>query len=283
MRVSVGGPPGGARQTARAVTTLIKNSGWSIDAVGHGTAASRRKIRLEWLVEDKTDCILVPGILPSQNLAKEISLTAVLPRESPRMCLLTVSGLSRTTVNNPTGLDSHATVGVSSSGQHSQLAAIRPDLDVVEISSDTRPGRLMRKMNFDAVLVPIKSLGPSDRKAFAVIELGFEFMLPPPGLGTTVIFTRTDDPLGTLLNSLDDRGARSCLTAERLLAESFDRSSGLACLATIDVGGGIRLQATLPREAPDPRSALVRVAASAPTPEAAARSCQFALEESLKG
>lgn len=279
VRMSVGGSSADIRQTARAVKTLIKDSGWTVEIVDRGDPEAYFEARSAALIKGTTDCILVPGIMPSQTLAEGISLTAVLPRQSPRMCLLTVSGLTRPTVTNPTGLDRHAIVGVPSSGQYSQLAAIGPDLHLVEISSATRPEQLLRKRKFDAVLVAHQALGVSERKNFDLIELCLEIMLPPPGLGTAVILTRTDDPLGTLLKSLDDQDARSCLMAERLLADTLGRPAGLACLATIDTDGSIRLQATLPREALDPRSALVRVGASAPTPEAVARSCRFALEE----
>lgn len=275
VRLSVKGPPAIVRPAARAVAALLGNTGRRVEIIDDGSP----KIGQVGLVEGTTDCLVVHG---SQELAEGICLTAVLPRPLHRMCLLAVSGLTRPTVTNPTGLDSHAVVGVASSGQRSQMAAICPDLDLVEISTDTAPVKTMRGHRFDAILVPPDALGASDRKTFDLMELGPEIMLPPPGLGTPVILTRNDDTLGTLLKSLDDRDARACLAAEHLLAEALDRPAGLACLATIDARGGIRLQATLPREASEPRSALVRVAVSAPDPETAAQSCRFALEESLR-
>lgn len=283
VRLSVGKRPARVRQTARAIARLIEHSGLSVEIVDRGSTAPWFKATSSDLVEGTTDCILVPGNMLSEDLAKGINLDAVLARDSSQMGLLAISGLTHPTLTNPIGLDCHATVGVSSFGQQSQLSAICPDLNIVEVSSGTAPRLLLKKCKVDAVLVPVGAISTSDRKAFELIELGPEVMLPPPGLGSTVILTRTGDPLGRLLKSLDDPETRSCLIAERMLADALGRPPALACLATIDTDGAIRLQATLPGKAQDPRSALARVGASAPTPEAAARSCRFALEECLKG
>ncbi len=282
VRLSVAAPPTGGQRNEQAAATLIEGSGFIVEIDDHGTTAPLFEALQASLVEGMTDCVLVPGGILPQSLADGISLVAVLPRESAHMCLLTAPGASSPTLTNPTGLDPGAAVGVPFLGQQSQLLALCPDLDIVEIPQGEAPGPALRNRMLDAALIPAHEIDDSDLEVLDLFELGPEIMLPPPCEGTTVIIARTSDPLGEKLKSLDDPETRRCLAAERMLADALDRPAGLACLATVEADGAIRLQATLAGVAPDPRSALARVGAAASTPEAAAKLCAFALQECVR-
>lgn len=281
IRMSVARSPARRLRYERAVATLIEGSGFSVEIEDHGTTNPLFETLQESLVEGTTDYVLLPsGMLP-QSLADGISLAAVFPRESARMCLLAAPGASSPTLTNPTGLNPGAAVGVLSLGQQSQLLALCPDLDIVKISQGEATGPALRNRILDAALIPAHEINNSDLEDLDLFELGEEIMLPPPGEGITVIVTRTSDPLGKKLKSLDDSDTRRCLAAEQMLADALGRPAGLADLATVEADGAIRLQATLAGDASDPRLALARVGVVAPTPEAAAELCRFALEECL--
>lgn len=262
--------------------TLFERAGFDVQRDRHGPSASSFETQQQLLSEGTIDCILAPGEMLRQDLASGVSSAAVLPRLSARLGLLAPLGKLHSTPDNPTGLTPGATVTVPSLGQQCQLLALRPDLNVVKMPRDGDPRPALRNRTLDAALIPAKSIDSSRLEYFELIELGEEIMLPPPGAGTMVLVVRSGDPLGESLASLDDPKTRRCLSAELSLANGLGRPAGLADLATQEIDGSIRLQATLAGDAPDPRSALARVGAVASTPETAAKLCRFALEECLR-
>lgn len=261
--------------------TLFEKAGFDLLDDNREPSASRFEDQLRRLAEESTDCILASAELLRHDMTDGFSLSAVLPRQSARLCLVAALGNLHPTPANVIGLEPGATVAVASPAQQSQLLALWPGLKVVENSQYQSPISALRAHALDAIVVPAHEITISDPEALDVIELGEEVMLPRPGEGTTVIITRASDPLGETLKSLDHPETRRCLAAERTLAGALGRPVGLACLATVAPDGGIRLQATLAGDAPDPRLALARVGAVAATPEAAAELCFFAMEECL--
>lgn len=232
------------------------------------------------LFEQKTDCILLPGTMLPRVLADGSTLAAVLPRRSARMCLIGLPTTLNPTPGNPIGLLPTATVAVPSVAQRMQILALNPDFTVSDrvIPLDTL-GAVLRKGTYHAVLLASDDCNDLDLDGMAVVTLGPEIMLPMPGSGTSVILGRTNDPLCEVLAALNDVRSHQCFSAERALAEALEWPAELSCFATPETDGGIRLQATISREAPDPRSALVRVGTVASTPETAAKLCFFALQE----
>jgi len=262
---------------------MFKRVGFDVLRDGRGPSISSFDLQLQRLADETTDCILASGAMFRQDMAGGFSLSAVLPRQSGGISLVAALGALHSTPANPLGLEPGATLAIPSLGQESQLLALRPDLEIVKPDC---PLSALRAHTLGAIVVPtheINSHGPESLQGLEAVELGLEIMLPPPGEGTTIVVTRTGDPLGDRLKSLDDTGTRRCLTAEISLADALGRPADLACLATEEADGAIRLQATLAGDAPDPRSALARVGVVAATPEAAAELCRFALEECLTG
>ncbi len=261
--------------------TLFTRAGFDLLENDREPSTSRFGDQLRGLAEETIDCILASAELFPHDMTDGFSVSAVLPRQSARLCLVAALGNLHPTPANAIGLEPGATVGVASPAQQSQLLALCPGLKIVENLQDQSPISALRAHALDAIVVPAHEINISDPEALDLIELGEEVMLPRPGEGTTVIVTRTGDPLGETLKSLDHPETRRCLAAERMLADALGRPVGLACLATVAPDGGIRLQATLAGDAPEPRLALARVGAVAATPEAAAKLCSFAMEECL--
>ncbi len=259
--------------------TLFERAGFDVQRERRGPSASWFETQQQRLSKGTIDCILTEAGMLRQDVAPGAVPAAVLPRQSARLCLVAAPGKLHPTPANPTGLTPGATVGVPSLGQRSQLLALCSDLNVIEMPRDKDPLPAFRNQDLDAALIPVHSLDRSGLESFELVELGEEIMLPSPGAGTMVLVVRSGDPLGENLASLDDPKTRRCLSAELSLADALGRPAGLADLATQEIDGSIRLQATLAGDAPDPRSALARVGAVASTPEAAAELCRFALEE----
>lgn len=292
--MSVVWSPSGKGRNDLPPGAFVEQAGFTVRIDDRGPSASSFENLQAALVENTTDCILVPGEVAPQSLADGVSLAAVLPRRSARLCLVGAAGSLHPTPSNPIGLDPGAIVAAPSLGRQTQLLALCQNLMIVDRMPQAGSlASALRDQTLDAVLIPVDDVDRLEVGDLVLIELGPEIMLPPPGSGTTVIVARTGDPLGAVLASLDDPDTRRCLSAERSLAEALGRPAGLACLATPEADGAIRLQATMARmshqlppaagDASDPRSALVRVGAVASTPESAAELCLLALQECAPG
>lgn len=171
--------------------------------------------------------------LPTED-ETDVVLGAVCLREDVRDCLVARDGFLLADL--PKG----AVVGTSSLRRAAQLRALRPDLVVRSIRGnvDTRV-RKVHDREFDAALLAaagIRRLGLGD----AVTEwLEPEAILPAPGQGALAIQCRAaDDRMRSLLDAIDDPGARAATTAER----RFLQALGGGCAAP--VGAHARIVAT---------------------------------------
>ena len=145
------------------------------------------------------------------DVPAELHFPVMLPREDPRDCL--VSRRARTLAELPSG----AVVGTSSLRRRSQLHALRPDLQLVDLRGNvtTRLEKLARG-EFDAIVLAhagLKRLGLTQDVAalFATSDL-----LPAVGQGVIGIECRRGDGrVEALLAPLDDADAHDALLAER--------------------------------------------------------------------
>jgi hydroxymethylbilane synthase len=118
-----------------------------------------------------------------------------------------------------------AVVGTASLRRRSTLLALRPDLDVRELRGnvDTRLRRLAEG-NFDAIVLAqagLERLGRGGEGA----PIDAERFVPAPGQGCLVLEARADDEgVAEAAETLTDRDALTCLTAERALVQSLDAS-----------------------------------------------------------
>lgn len=202
-----------------------------------------------------------------------LRLGAVPPRADARDALVARGG--RTLAHLPSG----ARIGTGSPRRRTQLLALRPDLQVVDIRGnvDTRMARVRDAAaggDLDAVVLAMAGLTRLGRQAEVTQALDPDLVTPAPGQGALAIEVpvgATDDGPGGLeaaLRSLDDARTRAEVTAERALLATLEAgcSAPVGALArTTDTEPAtLQLQAVLARA----DGSLVRMSATAPITEA---------------
>lgn len=157
----------------------------------------------------------VPTRLPDGLL-----LAAVTEREDPRDVLILPPGGSGGLASLPAG----ARVGTSSLRRRAQLAALRPDLSILDLRGNlnTRLAKLDRG-DYDAIVLAaagVLRLGWMDRIA---AYLDPPSWLPAVGQGALAIVCRADraDVVGRL-RPLHDPRAAACTAAERALLRALE-------------------------------------------------------------
>ena len=167
-------------------------------------------------------------------------IAAVPRREDPRDALCAREGL--TLAELPAG----ARVGTGSPRRAAQLAARRPDLEIVEIRGnvETRLGRV--GADLDAVVLAyagLRRLGLQDRVSEV---LDTARMLPAAGQGALAVECRADraDLVATLAR-LDDPPTRLAVEAERALLARLEAgcTAPIGALAQSRDEAGLRLEA----------------------------------------
>jgi len=139
-----------------------------------------------------------------------------------------------------------AKVGTGSIRRQVQLAAVRPDVELVEIRGniDTRLGRVGE---LDAVVMAAAALDRLDLTPDVVDRLDVLTMLPQVGQGTLAIECRADDfaTIGALA-SIDMADAHRLLDAERAFLVELGGDCDLPAGAYAElIGGDVRLMAML--------------------------------------
>ncbi|MCU0283481.1 MAG: hydroxymethylbilane synthase [Candidatus Nanopelagicales bacterium] len=227
--------------------TTIGGAGVFVAAVREAVAAGRADLAVHSLKDLPT--------APDPRLR----LAAIPVREDPSDALV-ARGVG-TLAALPTG----ARVGTGSPRRRAQLAAARPDLQVVDLRGnvDTRiahvdgdPSRGIHA-DLDAVVLAaagLHRLGRTDRISGLLTHAE---MLPAPGQGALAVEVRAglaeEDPtagpaLLEALTGLDDPATRACVTAERALLAALEAgcSAPVGALAQLAPDGlTLRLQAVL--------------------------------------
>lgn len=168
--------------------------------------------------------------LPSE-LASDMTIGAFLPRADARDALVsTYRGLD--------AIPSGARVGTSSPRRQSQLRAVRPDLELLDIRGnvDTR----LRKLDagsYDALVLAaagLDRLGVDDPR---IQPLSIDIMLPAVGQGAIAVETRSDDTdIASLVTPLHDADTADAVAAERafLAATGGNCNTAVAAYAEVD-------------------------------------------------
>lgn len=170
------------------------------------------------------------------------------------------------------GLPWGAVVGTGSPRRSSQLRALRPDLETVELRGniDTRLDKVGRS-EVDAAVLAEAGLTRLGREDVIAQRFTVEEMVPAPGQGSLAVETRLGSEAEELVRAIDDPDLRDLATTERhLLAETgAGCRSSLGALAAREVDGSIRLDVFVEDER-GPRRAVLH-AADADQAVAAAR------------
>ena len=151
-------------------------------------------------------------------------LAGFLPRADARDVLIARNGGTLTT------LAAGARVGTGSPRRAAQLAAVRPDLVVVEIRGnvDTRLRKLAQGA-VDALVLAAAGLERLGRLDEGTQVLPFEVMLPAPGQGALVLQAVEGSEAARLAASVDHRDTSRAVHAERALL----RRLGGGCLSAL--------------------------------------------------
>src|SRR5207253_9278381 len=140
-----------------------------------------------------------------------------------------------------------ARVATGSPRRAAQIAAVRPDLRIVEIRGnvDTRLRRLAEGM-VDGLILAVAGLERLDRLGEAQELLPFDVMLPAPGQGALVLQTLDGGEAGRLAAAVDDAPTRRAVEAERALLRRLGGGcvSALGAYALAD-GDDLTLQAVV--------------------------------------
>ena len=133
-----------------------------------------------------------------------------------------------------------ARVGSSSLRRRSQLLALRPDIEVVDIRGnvETRLRKLVDEEMAGTILAAagLSRLGRSEVAGFA---FAFDQMLPAVGQGALAIEARTDHPrLDALTAALDDPRTAMAVRAERSLLGTLEGGCQVPIAAHADWSAG---------------------------------------------
>ncbi|HEY4870849.1 MAG TPA: hydroxymethylbilane synthase [Candidatus Dormibacteraeota bacterium] len=170
-----------------------------------------------------------------------LTLAAFLPREDARDVL--IARPPGTLAQLPAG----ARIGTGSPRRAAQIAAVRPDLNAVEIRGnvDTRLRRLAEGA-VDALVLAAAGLARLGRLGEAHELLTFDVMLPAPGQGALAIQALEGSEAARLAAAIDDPATSRAVRAERALLRRLGGGclSALGAYALID-GEELMLQAVV--------------------------------------
>lgn len=156
----------------------------------------------------------VPGELP-----EGLMLLGVPAREDPADAWI---GGASSLAEVPEG----ARVGTSSLRRRSQLLALRPDLEIVELRGnvDTRIRRLAEG-ELDGIVLAAAGLARLGRSEEISFRFGLDELTPAPGQGALALEGREDDPdAAASAAAITDREALIELTAERAVVAGLEAS-----------------------------------------------------------
>ncbi len=126
-----------------------------------------------------------------------------------------------------------ARIGTSSLRRRSQLLALRPDLEVVELRGnvDTRLGRLADG-DYDGIVLATAGLTRLGRESEVAFRFGLDELTPAPGQGCLALEAREGDAeIAAAAGAISDRDALAELTAER----AATRALGASCDTPVGV------------------------------------------------
>ena len=253
----------------RAPLTQIGGTGVFVVAVRQALAEGRADVAVHSLKDLPT--------APDERL----HLAAIPLREDPRDALVARDGATLETL--PGG----ARVGTGSPRRRAQIAAARPDLEIVDIRGnvDTRLARVAEDL--DAVVLAAAGLSRLGQTSRVTELIDPERVMPAPGQGALAVEVRADVPgspghgtadrgagagagatLSDALRTLDDPNTRAAVVAERALLAALEAgcSAPIGALAEVQDGPAptVHLRAVLAR----PDGSLVRMSRTGPVEEA---------------
>ena len=186
-----------------------------------GTKGAFTRELEEALLAGEVDCCVHSlKDLPTQS-PDGLTIGAVLPREDPSDVLVTADPGDRTTLEL---LPPGSRVGTSSPRRRALLAAIRPDLQIVDLRGNV--GTRLAKVERGEVVATILAFAGLNRLGLAERAssvLRAPAWLPAPGQGAIAVQIRADDDdTAAFARKLDDEPTRIAVDAERSFLAAFE-------------------------------------------------------------
>lgn len=153
------------------------------------------------------------------SLPDGLEIVAIMERADPADALVTRDRNDGGLAALPPG----ARVGTSSLRRRAQLAALRPDLDIVDLRGnvDTRIARV-HEGAVDAAILALAGLLRLGRENDAAAVLAPPAWLPAVGQGALALVMRADDPRSRAVAALEHPATRCAVFAERALLRTLE-------------------------------------------------------------
>ncbi len=145
------------------------------------------------------------------ELEAGLTISAVLARENPADVLLTMN-------NAQLGdLPAQAVIGTSSLRRRAQLAAWRPDLQIVDIRGNVETRlRKMQEQGLDGIILAYAGIKRLGLEEYISDILSYDTMMPAVGQGIIAIETRdTFDEVRKTVSAINDHATQVVALAER--------------------------------------------------------------------
>ena len=168
------------------------------------------------------------------ELPDELHIAAILSREDPRDVLISTNAWS------VDALPRACRVGTSSLRRRSQLLALRPDLQLLDLRGNvpTRLGRLAQG-DYDAIVLAAAGLKRLGLYGEGACALSVEHMLPAVGQGAIGIECRRDAlDIEILIAPLHDQVSACCVRAERAMNARLGGSCTVPVAGYAEIVGG---------------------------------------------
>ena len=170
------------------------------------------------LLEQRADLAVhslkdIPGFFP-----EGLELSTVLKRDHPGDALILRKG------SGLKDLPSSALVGTSSLRRAAQLKHLRPDLEIHPLRGNvTTRLKKLDDGEVDAAVLAVSGLHRLGLEDRITLVLDPKQMLPAIGQGVLGLETRSgDDQTRNLLQFLEDKPTRDCITAERMVLQQLE-------------------------------------------------------------
>lgn len=171
------------------------------------------------------------------ELPEGLHLSVICPREDPRDAFVSNQ------YANLEALPQNARLGTSSLRRQSQLAALRPDLEILSLRGNVNT-RLQKLDDggYDAIILAAAGLIRLGMEGRITEFLGTEVSLPAIGQGAVGIECRSDDEwVNNLLKPLNDRNTATRVRAERALNHTLNGGCQVPIAGYAEINHGIIL------------------------------------------
>jgi len=169
-----------------------------------------------------------------------LAVAAVLERADPRDVLVSRS-------RRPlAGLPAAPGVGTSSTRRAAQIAALRPDVRLIELRGNV-PTRVRKALDpsgpYDAIVLAAAGLERLDLGDQIAERFAPERLLPAPGQGAIALECRAEGPVRDLVAALNHEATWAAVTAERAFLAGLEGgcAAPVAAFAALE-GGALVLQ-----------------------------------------